>query len=270
MGVASDARLSPYQRKLFAFLSVACFFEGYDFFALAQILPNLRADMGLSESAAGLMVAVISAGTVAAYAVVRLADRIGRRRTLAMTIAGYTIFTFASGLAPGPVTFAAAQFCARVFLIAEWAISMVYAAEEFPAARRGMVIGVIQAFTSLGAIVCAGLVPFLLHAPWGWRTVYLTALLPLVLIAFARRNLRETRRFSEAGPLPRQPLTWVLRSAHRSRVLRVGALWALTYMCTNVAVLYWKQFAVTERGFSDAQAAASVGIAAVFAMPLVF
>ncbi len=36
---------SPYHKRLFVFLSVATFFEGYDFTALSQILPNLRADM---------------------------------------------------------------------------------------------------------------------------------------------------------------------------------------------------------------------------------
>ena len=32
--------LTPYQRRLFVFLSVATFFEGFDFLALSQILPN--------------------------------------------------------------------------------------------------------------------------------------------------------------------------------------------------------------------------------------
>ncbi len=33
---------------------------------------------------------------------------------------------------------------------------MVYAAEEYPADRRGMVIGVIQGYSSAGSIACAG------------------------------------------------------------------------------------------------------------------
>jgi putative MFS transporter len=42
-----DDALSPHQRRLFVFLCVATFVEGYDFIALSQILPNLRADLGL-------------------------------------------------------------------------------------------------------------------------------------------------------------------------------------------------------------------------------
>ena len=80
-------RLSPYQKKLFFFLSVATFFEGFDFLALTQILPELRADWGLTKSTAGILVAFINAGTILAYLLVRKADAWGRRRVLTITIA---------------------------------------------------------------------------------------------------------------------------------------------------------------------------------------
>jgi putative MFS transporter len=91
----------------------------------------------------------INAGTLVAYVLVNRADRWGRRRVLTWTIAGYTVFTFLSGIAPNAYAFGLLQFLARILLIAEWATSQVMAAEEFPAARRGLVIGVLQGFTSL-------------------------------------------------------------------------------------------------------------------------
>ncbi len=95
---APKTKLTPYQRRLFLFLSVATFFEGYDQIALTQILPELRADFGVDESAAGFMVAAINVGTILAYLLIRRADRWGRRRVLAITIAGYTLFSLLSGL----------------------------------------------------------------------------------------------------------------------------------------------------------------------------
>ena len=53
---------TPYQRRLFGFLSIATFFEGYDFIALSQILPNLRAEFRLSEAEGGMLGSVISLG----------------------------------------------------------------------------------------------------------------------------------------------------------------------------------------------------------------
>ncbi len=112
-------KLSSYHKRLFVFLSVATFFEGYDFMALSQILPNLRAEMGLTEAQGGMLGSVISIGTILAFVLVRLADRWGRRRVLALTILGYASFTFLTGLSRTPYDFALFQFTARVFLIAE-------------------------------------------------------------------------------------------------------------------------------------------------------
>jgi putative MFS transporter len=263
--------LSRYQKQLLLFLSVATFFEGYDFLALAQILPNLRQDMGLDKADAGWLLMVINVGAVLSYLLVRQADRWGRRRTLTVTIAGYTLFTFLSGLAPDVMSFAIVQLVARTFLLAEWAISMVYAAEEFPADRRGMAIGVVSACSSLGAIVCAGVVPALLRLPWGWRSVYFVGIIPLVLLAFARRNLRETRRFHEQAPSGRaRSIFHIWTTPYRKRVIQLALIWGATYACTQNAVFFWKDFAVTERGFSDAQVGLSITLAALLSVPLVF
>lgn len=265
-------KLSPYQRKLFLLLGVATFFEGYDMIALTQILTNLRADFGLSFAQGASMVAIINVGTILAWLLIRKADRWGRKRVLMITIGGYTIFTLLSGLAPNAVLFTVAQLIARVFLIGEWAISMVYAAEEFPAARRGMVLGVLQGFSSLGSVVCAGVVPVLLTLPWGWRTVYFVGAVPLVLVMVARRSLRETQRFQDREetdePAPSLMSFW--QSPYRKRMLQLAAIWFLTYLCTQNAITFWKEFAVAERGLTDGQVGASITIAALASMPLVF
>ncbi len=265
--------LGSYQRRLIAFLSVATFFEGFDFFALAQILPSLRAEMGLSRAQTGVLIAVVNSGTVLAYLLVRKADQWGRRRALTVTITGYTIASLLTGLSRDVYTFAALQLLARVFLIGEWATAMIYAAEEFPAARRGMVIGVIQACSSLGAIVCAGVVPLLLATPLGWRSVFFVGAIPLTIVAIARRNLRETARFERAAEtrgVARPSLLRLPRSPYRGRMLQLALIWGLTYVCTQNAVTFWKEFAVNERGMSDAQVGASLSLAALAAMPLVF
>jgi putative MFS transporter len=257
-------------------LSVASFFEGYDFLALAQILPNLRREFSLSPDAGGALIGVIGIGTVLAYLLVRKADTWGRRPVLALTIAGYTLTSLLTGLVPSAIGFALCQLLARVFLIGEWAVSMVYASEEFPAERRGMVIGIIQACSALGAITCAGVVPLLLKTELGWRSVYFVGSVPLVLLAVARRQLRETSRFLArsaefSGAAQKSgALFGIFRSPYRGRVLLLALIWALTYVCTNNATLFWKEFAVGERGFSDAEVGGSLTVAAVLAMPLVF
>ncbi|RME51134.1 MAG: MFS transporter, partial [Deltaproteobacteria bacterium] len=152
-----------------------------------------------------------------------------------------------------------------------WATSMVYAAEEFPAERRGMVIGVIQAFSSLGSILCAGVVPLLLETAWGWRSVYFVGIVPLLLLAFARRDLKESKRFLEQVERKEaQPIMRIFSTPYRNRMLKLALIWGMTYVCTQNAVTFWKEFALGERGFTDAQVGHAVTIAALASMPLVF
>ena len=264
-----------YHRRLLIFLSVASFFEGYDFLALAQLLPNLRAHYGLTPEQGGLLVAVVNAGTMIAYLLVRQADRWGRKRVLALTILGYAVTSFLSGFAPNAWVFGFLQMLARVFLIGEWAVSMVIAAEEFPAEKRGSAMGIIQAASTLGAIACAGLVPLLLKLPTGWRSVYFVSAVPLALLAFARRSMRETKRFETqvaADPTGSKLSGFfdILKGPHRKRVLLVALVWALTYMCTQSAVTFWKEFAVGERSMTDGDVGLAITIAAVGSLPLVF
>lgn len=274
--VPGDAELpdARTRRRLLIFLSVATFFEGYDFLALTQILPTLRAEMAMSPAEAGLLLGGINVGTVLAFLLVRRADRVGRRPVMMWTIVGYTVFTGLTALCREPWQLFVAQLFARLFLIGEWATSMVYAAESFPAARRATVIGVIQAFSSLGSIVCAGVVPLLLRTEWGWRSVYVVGVVPLVLLALARRDLPETPRFLAAqaagGTLERGSLLAIWRTPWRGRVLRLAVIWALTYVATQNAITFWKEFAVGERGLTDAEVGASISLAAVVSMPLVF
>ncbi len=264
------APLDDYQRRLVIFLSVATFFEGYDFIALSQILPTLRTEFHLSPRGGGAMVGFINVGTMLAALLVRRADVWGRRRVLALTITGYTLCSLATALAPEVYSFSLLQLLARVFLIGEWAIAMVYAAEEFPAERRGFVIGLIQGFSSLGSIACAGVVPLLLKTSIGWRSVYVVGAIPLAMMAFARRNIRETSRFEHTRHEDRAPLLALLGGPWRNRVLLVALAWFFTYACTQSAVTFWKEFAVAERGFTDKAVGAAITLAAVGSMPLVF
>jgi putative MFS transporter len=270
---AAQTPLTSYQTRLLVLLSVASFFEGYDFFALSQILPNLGDEFLLSPEWKTRMVSGINAGTIVAFLLIRQADRLGRRIVLNVTILGYAVCSLLSGFAPNAWVFTLLQFFARIFLIGEWAIAMVYAAEEYPAERRGMAIGVIQAFSSVGGIVCAGVVPFLLKTPWGWRSVYWVGTLPLVILAFARRNIRETARFEERAKEikgERQGIWRIFATPYKKRLLIVALIWATTYLCTQNAVTFWKQFVVAERGFSDADVGQAMPVAAVASVPLLF
>lgn len=264
-----DLPPAQYRRKLYWLLGVASFFDGYDIIALSQLLPELRRHFELDRAAGGVLLSVVNVGTVLAYPLVRRADGWGRKRLLSVTLFGYTLFTLLSGLSPTVWVFGAMQLLARIFLIAEWAVSMVIAAEEFPKESRGRVLGLINAFSTLGSIVCAGVAPMLVDS-FGWRSVYFVGVLPLLLMAYLRRHLRETQRFQTHGPQPMRPLLHIWRTPYRARMVQLGLLWGLVYLAANNAVSFFKDFAVNERGWTPQQVGVSISLAAVAAVVPVF
>jgi putative MFS transporter len=126
--------------------------------------------------------------------------------------------------------------------------------------------------------VCAGVVPLLLKTEYGWRSVYFVGVIPLVVLAYARRGLRETERFTaQIQELPAgtsaaesRSLFEIMRTPHRRRVLELGLIWFITYICTQNGITFWKEFALAERGFTDADVGQAIGLAALVSMPLVF
>lgn len=263
---------SRYQLRLLIFLSVATFFEGFDFIALVQVLPKIVEEMHLRATDTGLMVALINVGAILSFLIVYLADRYGRRPLLIITIAGYTVCSLLTGFAGSAWAFAAIQLLARVFLIGELAVGMIYAAEEFPAERRGRVIGNLQVAATLGTIFCAAITPVMLASALGWRGLYFVGTIPLIILAYARRNLKETRRFDEREVAKSSAsfadMIAFLKGPYRKRILLVAAIWGMTYLCTQSLITFWNLHAVQALGMGYKDVSKCVMMAALGAMPL--
>lgn len=262
--------LSSYLRRLLGFLCMVALFDGYDLYAISQTLPELRAAFGLSPTAGSRLLAVANLGTIAAFLLVRLADRFGRRPLLLLCVTGYSSAALLSALAPGPELFLLGQFAGRFFLVSALAMVVLYASEEYPADRRGRIIGIIQACYSLGAILCAGLTPRLLQAATGWRTVYLLGSVSLALLPVGALILRETRRFQKARELTRPPplVPSLPRAPYQTRMLQLAMIWLATFICNQSTTVFWKEFARAERGLSNQRIGAWIAIAALVALPL--
>lgn len=258
-----------YQRCLFAFLCLALFFDGYDLFALSQTLPELRATFALSPAEGGQLLALSNLGMLVSYFFTRLADWRGRRQILSVSLIAYPTLSGLSALAPDSGTFFLCQLGSRVFLSSGIALSIIYAAEEFPAARRGAALGALQVSASLGAIFCAALTPTLLRGVWGWRSVYLVGALPLLPALLAPLFLRESGRFAEMGKKGSEPssLLRLVKSPYKGRMMQLAGIWAATYMCTQSATSFWKEHALGSGMMNSGQAGASIAAAALFGLP---
>jgi putative MFS transporter len=259
-------RLQKSHILLIFLVSTASFFEGYDFIILSLVLPFLRRDFGLSVMQGTFIVSAIAVGTIAAFFVLRLGDYFGRRAMLMWTVLGYTAATALTAASHSVYGFVSMQFLARVFLVAEWGISTVIIAEELPATRRGLGISIVQAMAGVGGIVGSAIFPIVSKVALGWRAMYLIGIVPLIIVFFIRRSVRETKRYAQVRALRPDRPKWkeILRPEYRRNLILISLLWLFMYCGYTPVLNFYTDYAMTDRGLTTGQ----VGLIAAVAFTL--
>lgn len=112
-----------------------------------------------------------------------IGDRLGRTKTMAVTIFLYATFTGLSGLTRTPFQFVALRFLTGLGIGGEFAAGAALVAETFPAHARATALSIVQAVSALGNVL-SGMIYFVIGANpnLGWRWVFLTGLTPLLLL----------------------------------------------------------------------------------------
>lgn len=241
---------------LLALLGTTMFFDGYDRGVVLVALKQIRETFDLSQTTASWYLGLLYLGALPAVPLTRRADRIGRKRLLVLSVLGYTVATGLTAVSVNAPMFALCQFVAKMFLNAEAAIVWTMAAEELPAKARGLGFGWLQMSSALGvgfgAIVFGGVI----H-PLGvsWRWLYVFGLPPLVVVAWLRRRLPESRRFETAQAAGRLAASWrdLFRPPHRHWIVLVmgaGVLINLSAQGSGFAI----DFLQSQRGMSASTA----------------
>jgi MFS family permease len=255
--------------RLIGMLAVASFFEGYDLNVVMVALPAIRESFGLTQAQASGWIALLFLGALPAVFFARRADRHGRRRLLLASIAGYTLATAATALAPDIVAFGICQLCARAFLALEVTLTWTVLAEELPAGKRGYGFGVLAMLDALGA--GAGALAWgLLLAPHhlSWRFLYAAAGPALLTMVFIRR-IPESSRFTAAASAGRLASSWrpLLRPPHRQRLVAICVAAALGSLLTQPFV-FVIDFMQTQRHLSATTASLILVGAGALALPV--
>ncbi|QJU55151.1 MFS transporter [Herbiconiux sp. KACC 21604] len=214
-----------------------------------------------------------------------IGDRIGRKRTLALTIILMSVFTTLMGIVPGyaaigviaPILIIALRFLQGVAAGGEVSGAVSFVAEHSPARTRGFNVGMITVGAGTGTLL-GTIVPSILlltltpeqMTEWGWRIPLLIAL-PLGIIGlYIRRRLDETPYFlslAKQGDTSEHPIRSALSGSRQWRLLITAFLiTALNAASFYMLAGYLPTFARTSLELTGFAALAPVVIAVACAI----
>jgi len=208
-GLDKDTRRA-YIAAMFGFL-----LDAYDLLLILSVLPlieilffpTLTGTLGLLATYGALTISLLFR-PLGSSLFGHLADRVGRRRILIITVSGFAVFTFLIGILPiydqvgilAPVLLYVIRALQGTFVGGEYAAGNPFALEFTPQNRRGLVSGLLAAafdagvlLSSLVVFVLSSLLPGQEFVNYGWRIAFFTGIIPAALALYVRLSVPESR-----------------------------------------------------------------------------
>jgi MFS family permease len=174
-----------------------------------------------------------------------LGDRIGRAKTMMITILLYSLFTGLSSLSVGVWDFAFYRFLTGLGVGGEFAVGIALVAEVLPDSARARALGLLQALSAVGNVSAAminlglGIAQEQGHVESPWRIMFLIGALPALLAVVIRWKLKEPERWKQVshdGAAKKQLGSY--RELFSDPVLRKHALLGLVLGCSGIVGLW--------------------------------
>ncbi|WP_230160417.1 MFS transporter [Peribacillus simplex] len=214
-----------------------------------------------------------------------IGDRIGRKKTLVLTLSLMGVATFGMGLLP---TYQAVGIWAPILLITlrlvqglgiggEWGGALLLAVEYAPAEKRGLFGAIPQMGVTIGMLLGTVALSIMTMLPenafmtWGWRIPFIFSALLVFFGLWIRKGIDETPSFKkvkESGEVPKLPIVETLKNYWREVLIAVGAKVVETapfYIFSTFVVSY----ATSNLGFSRTATLTAVMIATIITTILI-
>jgi MFS family permease len=218
--------------------------------SLRELLPRsgIPATKGNIGYYGGLLFALFLIGWGFAFLWGPVGDKLGRVRTLMLTILWYSVFTLLSAFVVDLWQLAILRLLAGVGIGGEWAMGGTFVAEEWPEHRRVVGAGFMHTGYYVGFFLAA-LANYGIGSHFGWRSMFVVGGLPALFLAWIRRAVNEPARWVEKEKIVRnwswwRPLTTLFNSNWRRRTI-LNSLLMLASICGLWAGTVYVPAAVT-------------------------
>ena len=176
-------------------VGVATFFDGYTVLAIAFAMPQLVTEWKLTPTEVGSIISVGYLGQLFGAVIFgSLAERIGRLKTLFITIVLFTSMDVACLFAWSGMSMMAFRFFQGVGTGGEVPVASAYINEFIGAEKRGRFFLLYEVIFPIG-LMFAGMAGYFLVPIYGWKAMFIVGLIPSVLTIPLRWFMPESPRW---------------------------------------------------------------------------
>lgn len=181
----------------------ACFsgwaLDAFDVQLYSFVIPALIATWGMTKAEAGYLgTTALVFSALGGWLAGVLCDRIGRVRTLQLTVLWFSAFTFLSGFANSFEQLLVLRSLQGLGFGGEWAAGAVLLAETIRPEYRGRAAGTVHSGYAVGwgmaALAFTAIFSFL-PPEQAWRWMFWIGIGPAILVIFIRRFVKESKHF---------------------------------------------------------------------------
>ena len=178
--------------------------DAFDFTIFLLLLVPITQEFKVPLTAAALIVSLtLWMRLLGACSAGWMADRMGRRTPLMLSIAWYSLCQFIAGFSPSFTFLLVMRTLLGFGMGAEWPAGAALAMESWPERSRGLMSGVLQGSWNLGFLL-ASIAYGALFDLIGWRGLFWIGILPALAIVYVRVFVKEPAVWIENRKLQRE------------------------------------------------------------------
>jgi MFS family permease len=188
---------TPGQRRTLLAAALGWMLDSFDAMLYALVLAHVMRDLGMTKATAGLLsTLMLLASGIGGVLFGFLADRVGRKRALMLSIVTYSACSFASGLSTSILMLAVFRFILGLGMGGEWNTGATLVAETWPDELRAKAIAIVQSSWAIGYALAALVAGVVLRYA-NWRMVFFVGILPAAVTLWIRNRVPESEMWKE-------------------------------------------------------------------------
>ncbi|MGW6914484.1 MFS transporter [Kitasatospora sp. NPDC054939] len=196
--------LTRTHRRVVLVVGVALFFDMFEIFMSGVLGTVMREEYHLDRTEVSAVIASVFVGMfIGVLAMGRLADRLGRRRALLVSVAVYSVFSALGGLSQGMPMLVATRLLAGLGIGPVLPLADAYLSDLLPARLRGRWTALAYTIAFLGVpavgLTARWLVPLSPAGVDGWRWLFLIGAVGGFGVLAGRRLFIESPRWLESA-----------------------------------------------------------------------